>query len=62
MGSPLRYDKAYNAMLAVYKETRDPKFYPPMLLQPKVKLGQLGRKTGIGWYRYDENGIKLGPA
>jgi len=55
-------DIGYNAMLAVYRETRDPKFHPPMLLQRKVKLGQLGRKTGIGWYRYDENGKKLGPA
>ncbi len=55
-------DVGYNAMLAVYRETRDPKFHPPMLLQRKVKLGQLGRKTGIGWYRYDENGKKLGPA
>ncbi len=55
-------DIGYNAMLAVYKETRDPKFHPPMLLQKKVMLGHLGRKTGIGWYRYDENGKKLGPA
>ena len=55
-------DVGYNAMLAVFRETRDPKFYPPMLLQRKVKLGQLGRKTGIGWYRYDENGKKIGPA
>jgi len=55
-------DIGYNAMLAVYRETRDPKFHPPMLLQRKVKLGQLGRKTGIGWYRYDENGQKIGPA
>ncbi len=55
-------DVGYNAMLTVYRETRDPKFHPPMLLQRKVKLGQLGRKTGIGWYRYDENGKKLGPA
>jgi 3-hydroxybutyryl-CoA dehydrogenase len=55
-------DVGYNAMLAVYRETRDPKFHPPMLLQRKVKLGHLGRKTGIGWYRYDENGKKLGPA
>ena len=23
-----------------------------------MKLGQLKRKTGIGWYRYDENGKK----
>jgi 3-hydroxybutyryl-CoA dehydrogenase len=49
-------------MMAVYKETRDPKFHPPMLFQRKVKLGQLGRKTGIGWYKYDKNGKKLGPA
>ena len=55
-------DVGYNAMLAVYRETRDPKFYPPMLLQRKVKLGHLGRKTGIGWYRYDQNGTNLGPA
>ena len=55
-------DIGYNAMLAVYRETRDPKFYPPMLLQRKVKIGQLGRKTGIGWYRYDANGKKTGPA
>jgi len=55
-------DIGYNAMTAVYNETRDEKFHPPMLLQRKVKLGQLGRKTGIGWYRYDENGKKLGPA
>jgi 3-hydroxybutyryl-CoA dehydrogenase len=55
-------DIGYNAMLAVYRETRDPKFHPPMLLQRKVKLGQLGRKTGIGWYRYDQKGGKIGPA
>jgi len=55
-------DVGYNAMLAVYRETRDAKFYPPMLLQRKVKLGQLGRKTGIGWYRYDADGRKTGPA
>ncbi len=55
-------DVGYNAMLAVYRETRDPKFHPPMLLQRKVKLGHHGRKTGIGWYKYDESGKKLGPA
>jgi len=55
-------DIGYNAMLAVYRETRDPKFHPPMLLQRKVKLGQLGRKTGIGWYKYDADGKKMGPA
>ena len=55
-------DVGYNAMLAVYKETRDPKFFPPMLLQRKVKLGHLGRKTGIGWYKYNADGKKVGMA
>jgi 3-hydroxybutyryl-CoA dehydrogenase len=55
-------DVGYNAMRAVYEETRDPKFFPPMLLQRKVKLGHLGRKTGIGWYTYDDKGNKIGMA
>ncbi len=55
-------DIGFKAMSAVYKETQDEKFQPPMLLQRKVRIGQLGRKTGIGWYRYDEKGNKQGPA
>ncbi|UCE56266.1 MAG: 3-hydroxyacyl-CoA dehydrogenase family protein [Desulfobacterales bacterium] len=55
-------DVGFNAMMVVYKETRDEKFHPPMLLQRKVKLGHLGRKTGIGWYKYDKNGKKLEPS
>jgi 3-hydroxybutyryl-CoA dehydrogenase len=55
-------DVGYNGLMAVYNETKDPKYHPPMLLQRKVRLGHLGRKTGIGWYRYDEKGQKLGPA
>jgi len=55
-------DVGYNAMSAIYNETPDEKFHPPMLLQRKVRIGHLGRKTGIGWYKYDEEGNKLGPA
>jgi 3-hydroxybutyryl-CoA dehydrogenase len=55
-------DVALNAMNAVYEETQDEKFHPPMLLQRKVEIGHLGRKTGIGWYRYDEEGKKIGTA
>jgi 3-hydroxybutyryl-CoA dehydrogenase len=55
-------DVGYHAMSAVYKETQDEKFHPPTLLQRKVRIGHLGKKTGIGWYRYDDKGNKLGPA
>ncbi len=54
-------DVGFNAMSAVYKETQDEKFHPPMLLQRKVRIGHLGRKTGIGWYKYDEKGNRIGP-
>jgi 3-hydroxybutyryl-CoA dehydrogenase len=55
-------DVGYSAMSAVYRETQDEKFHPPMLLQRKVRIGHLGRKTGVGWYKYDDKGNKLGPA
>jgi 3-hydroxybutyryl-CoA dehydrogenase len=55
-------DVGHNAYKAVYEETQDEKFHPPMLLQRKVRIGHLGRKTGIGWYVYDEKGKKVGPA
>ena len=53
-------DVAFNAMLGVYNETGEAKFMPPMLLRRKVKAGHLGRKSGIGWYKYDESGKKVG--
>jgi len=55
-------DVALNALSAVYEETGDEKFCPPMLLQRKVRVGHLGRKTGMGWYEYDKAGNKIGPA
>lgn len=55
-------DVRYNAYNAVYKETQDEKFHPPALLQRKVMVGHLGKKTGIGWYRYDAQGKKIGVA
>jgi len=30
------------------------------LFETKVKAGQLGRKTGRGWYNYDDNGTRKG--
>ena len=55
-------DVGFNAFMAIYRETGDPKYMPPMLLQRKVKAGHFGKKTGIGWYKYDESGKRIGPA
>ncbi len=36
----------------IYADTRDPKFAPPELLARMVSAGDLGRKTGKGFYTY----------
>jgi 3-hydroxybutyryl-CoA dehydrogenase len=59
-GDMVGLDVTYGAMLAMYNETGDARWYPPLLLRRKVKAGHLGRKTGKGWYQYDEDGNKKG--
>jgi 3-hydroxybutyryl-CoA dehydrogenase len=51
-------DVTYGALMACYEETKDPRFYPPQLLRRKFRAGHLGRKTGKGWYEYNEDGTK----
>ncbi len=57
-GDMVGLDVTYGAMMAMYQETGDPRWYPPMILRRKVKAGQLGRKTGRGWYEYNEDGSR----
>lgn len=47
-------DVALGAMLAIYEETKAPRYWPPDLLRRKVAAGHLGRKTGRGWYIYTD--------
>jgi len=57
-GDMVGLDVTYGALMAMYHETGDPRWFPPMILRRKVKSGELGRKTGKGWYEYDKEGRK----
>jgi 3-hydroxybutyryl-CoA dehydrogenase len=48
-------DVTYGALMSMYHETGDSRWYPPLLLRRKVKAGHLGRKTGKGWYDYSKD-------
>jgi 3-hydroxyacyl-CoA dehydrogenase len=45
-------DVVYNATMAVYEDTKDPKFLPSLLLKDLIDRGLTGRKTGKGFYDY----------
>jgi 3-hydroxybutyryl-CoA dehydrogenase len=45
-------DVTYNARLHMYRTTGDERYKPSPQLEAKVKAGNLGRKSGEGWYRY----------
>jgi 3-hydroxybutyryl-CoA dehydrogenase len=57
-GDMVGLDVTYGAMMAIYRETGDSRFYPPLLLRRKVRAGHLGRKTGRGWYTYGPDGSR----
>jgi 3-hydroxybutyryl-CoA dehydrogenase len=54
-GDMVGLDVTYGAMMAIYQESGDPRWYPPMILRRKVKAGHLGRKAGKGWYEYNRD-------
>ncbi len=57
-GDMVGLDVMMKAMMSTYEETKDMKFYPPVLMQRKVTAGQLGIKTRKGWYDYNEDGTR----
>src|SRR5699024_9308226 len=49
-------DVMLNAAGNIHRDTGDPKFFPPELLQRMVTAGELGRKSGRGVYSYEPRG------
>jgi 3-hydroxybutyryl-CoA dehydrogenase len=45
-------DVLLHATENIYHDTADEKFFPPELMQRMVTAGELGRKTGKGFYTY----------
>jgi 3-hydroxybutyryl-CoA dehydrogenase len=39
----------------LYEQLRDPRFFPPPMVDRMVAAGDLGRKAGRGFYTYDDN-------
>jgi len=52
-------DVMLNVMDVLLRGFGDPKFRAAPLLRQMVTAGHLGRKTGRGFYRYDESGKKI---
>jgi 3-hydroxybutyryl-CoA dehydrogenase len=48
-------DVAHAVMKSMYDQYfEEPKYRPSFLAEPRVAAGLLGRKTGQGWYEYDQ--------
>ena len=52
-------DIMLGTMRGLYEGFRDSKYRPCPLLENMVRAGHLGKKSGQGFYRYDQNGNKI---
>jgi 3-hydroxybutyryl-CoA dehydrogenase len=47
-------DVIYDIEMVYYRNSKDPKDHPPKALKQKVDKGELGVKTGKGFYSYPD--------
>ena len=47
-------DVVYDIEMVYYNESRDPRDHPPRALKEKIERGELGVKTGQGFYQYPD--------
>ncbi|PZH09056.1 3-hydroxyacyl-CoA dehydrogenase [Streptomyces sp. NTH33] len=52
-------DIGYHTKMARYDESGDPRDLPSRSVTQLVERGELGRKTGKGWYTYGRHGNKI---
>ncbi|MDA3866322.1 MAG: 3-hydroxyacyl-CoA dehydrogenase NAD-binding domain-containing protein [Salinivirgaceae bacterium] len=59
MADKIGLDRVIRWMENLYEEFGDNKYKPSPILKRLVRAGYLGRKSGRGFYQYDENGQKI---
>lgn len=50
-------DVHWQVSMRLYEQLRDPRFAPPPMVERMIAAGDLGRKTGRGFYTYDDTAL-----
>ncbi|MGC8594322.1 MAG: 3-hydroxyacyl-CoA dehydrogenase family protein [Candidatus Kryptoniota bacterium] len=59
MADSMGLDEVLTWLESLYHELGDSKYRPSPILRRKVREGKLGKKTGEGFFKYDESGRRI---
>jgi len=62
MADKIGIDRVVRWLDNMYEEFGDLRYKASPILRRLTRANHLGRKTGMGFYKYDENGKKIEPA